>query len=392
MPHKPGHKKRKKFKGTLSSNQRELADAPDIPKGTPDFIPAAQAPEQFKQLGGGARPGDFPGTLRGLNNLNPATLRQLAQKSKTPEDLANETRNQPEAQPQDNQLGRLQAELEAAQEADKEKRGTFKTFFTSSQRVKDAAKALNDFRVSDEGPGRFDPEQLPGAIGDAALLGPVGEGVGAAVGLGVKALRGGRALTQGGRVASEFSKLGAKRRDAVAQLIKGNTRKGLSPIDAAVSRDLAATKLSNILSRPGSKIKPDAAIRIINSVNKWDKPKTIKFLQKKPVKATLKAGGALIGADILTTWYALDNIMDGLRFMVPDIVEGVENGTLTREEAISKFAEADATMNLAYTKVRWSARLDPLLWPAAKLLLTSSDIKRDAYFLKRNNAFVDLGL
>jgi len=237
--------------------------------------------------------------------------------------------------------------------------------------------------------GNFPSEELPGAIFDAALLGGGGEILGKAAGLGIKSLRGAGAGVKG---TSEFAKLGAKRQDVIQSLIKGNTRKGLSTADAAISREIAGAKLSRLLSRPGVKISQDAGVRAINSYNAWGKSKVMKFLTKKPVKKTLQVGGAFLGADILTTWYALDNVMDGLRFMVPDIVEGVNNGTMSRDEAVSAFAEADATMNMAYYKVRVSAIINPLLWPAAKLLLNSSDIKRDSYNLKKENAFTNLGL
>jgi len=240
-------------------------------------------------------------------------------------------------------------------------------------------------------------------IGDVALLasGGIGgtpgiQGLGGVVQSGVGQLTGkaigasGQAATQAGTQGLKF--LPKTKRAIAKDLLKAGAKRGGSAADDSLNRELAAGELAKVLSTPTRKITQRDAIRAINSYNKWSTEETTKFLVTKPVLKRVAQGAAVVSsADILTTWYAADNVLDGLRFVIPDVQEGVANGTMTNEEAIVMLENASRNAGRAATKVRWSARLNPALWPSAKLLVEGAEIKQLAFELKKDNALASLG-
>jgi hypothetical protein len=215
--------------------------------------------------------------------------------------------------------------------------------------------------------------------------------LGQAAGVGVQSLRAGKAGAQVAKGVTEFAKLGKTRKQVVTELLKGSRGTG-SPASQAISRELVAPKLAKILSRPGAKVTTDAAIRAINAYNKWNRGKIMNFLAKAPVKKTLTGVAAVASADIIWTWFALDNIGSGLKFTVPDVEEGLRLGTMTEEEAINTFNEADVAMSSAMTKINVSARINPLLWPSAKTILEGARIQQANYEIRKANVLAGLGV
>ena len=173
----------------------------------------------------------------------------------------------------------------------------------------------------------------------------------------------------------------------VENILKGNSLAGLSPARKAIVRELAAKRISNLAG-----ISNNAAIRLINSYTKWNKGKIINFLGSKPLKTSLKVGAAVAGAVTIWSWYALDNIGTGMEFLVPNVQQGIQTGTLTIEEATDLFSEADIAYDLALTKVNQSARYNPLTWASRKMIVTGAEFKRKVYELKKENFKVNLGL
>jgi len=87
----------------------------------------------------------------------------------------------------------------------------------------------------------------------------------------------------------------------------------------------------------------------------------------------IKAGkyGALVaGADVLTDWYALDNVMSGQRFYLKDIRDGVADGTINNEQAMEIIEQSKQMRDMARKKVNISTRLNPILWPFRKLMIS----------------------
>jgi len=89
----------------------------------------------------------------------------------------------------------------------------------------------------------------------------------------------------------------------------------------------------------------------------------------------------VITADILTDWYALDNVMSGQLFFLKDIKDNVENGNTNPTDALRSLEESQKTMELANDKINYSTMLNPLMWPFRNLLMTGAAGQQDAYDL-----------
>ncbi len=91
-------------------------------------------------------------------------------------------------------------------------------------------------------------------------------------------------------------------------------------------------------------------------------------------KAFQKIVGTAIGTDVLGAWLASDNIITGTGFFINSVVEGVETGRLTKDEAFTRIDEAQGFKDSAERFVRISGSVNPLLIPFKKLLLINADI------------------
>lgn len=160
--------------------------------------------------------------------------------------------------------------------------------------------------------------------------------------------------------------------------------------------------LRNVIGKSGkvtqanlAKTFPGVSKATIKSVaikfNKMEADEVIKLLTKKPisVKKIFKVGGAvlagLLSTDTLTTWFALDNILSGTKFLIPDIQKGLELGTITPEEANEMIDQADEAIRLARSKVDITARYNPLMFPARKLIFSGAVQKETTWNLARDN-------
>ena len=391
MPHKPGHKKENlgalkkniqktdeaspKFRGSTTQGKgpgtrQELVPADP---GQPGFIPAAEAQERIallKARGAASGEGLLPdASLAGGQNFTPETLRRLAEVIQSQEaevqlpiqgDQVQDVVPQQQAQAQEG----LQPSI-------------FKQSFQES--------VLDPL-------GRGAPGSVGEAIGDVALVGTGGVAGGGVQGVGgvIRGATGVRAGLQAGKATrsqAEIFKLGRVRVNAVVDLLKGNTGKGLTTAERAINRELSTKKIAQIL-----RVKDAQAIRAVNSYNLWSKSRITNFLSKKPVKTTLKVGGAFAGTDVILTWYALDNVATGMPFMIPTIDEAVSTGNMTTEEALATFNEAEIAYELALNKAEISARINPLLWPSSKLITQGAALDRVEYELKKQNFLNKFGL
>ena len=231
--------------------------------------------------------------------------------------------------------------------------------------------------------GEFKMEDLPEAALDAALLGGGAEIAATGLKAGAKAItgiRGTKAATMGGK---ELGKLSKVRKEAITNLLKGTKRTG-DPVVDAINRELSAVKLSQMMRLGKGKMGTDAAVRAINSFNKWDKTKIMSFLAKKPVVWTAKTYAALAGADVIWTWFALDNISTGLKFTVSQVEEGLSQG-MSMAEAEELFTEADIAFDAAMWKIKWSNRLNIFLWASSKLLRKGAEVNKLEYELRKAN-------
>jgi len=134
----------------------------------------------------------------------------------------------------------------------------------------------------------------------------------------------------------------------------------------------------------------------INKYNSMKATEVIKQLSKpniaKYAKNLLTGYVTIAGADTIFTWYALDNIADGGKFMIPDAKEALDFKTRTPAEVIDLFEETDLAYDLAIKKVNQSARLNLLTWASRKLIVTGANVKREHYLMKRDNFLKSYGL
>ena len=195
-------------------------------------------------------------------------------------------------------------------------------------------------------------------------------------------------LAKGAAKGAQAAKTIFKGENAIENLLKGNPLKGLEPAKRAIRREFLAKKISDMAN-----IRHDAAIRLINSYNKWSKSRLLNFLTSKPVKVGAVGTFAVASADTIWTWYALDNIATGLPFMIPNIEEALQiDPDFTLDDALDLFDEADLGYELALAKVDQSARYNPLTWSARKLIVFGAKLDKAEYDLRKRNFQVKFGL
>ncbi len=111
-----------------------------------------------------------------------------------------------------------------------------------------------------------------------------------------------------------------------------------------------------------------------------------KFLLTK--SAWLKVGavtGGLSATSGVMTWMAADNIMQGTSIMTRDLSFAVRSGTVSKEEALSLLEEAQGWKNRAETFVKINSKVNPVLWPFGKILLTNAKVAQAQLDLQRQN-------
>lgn len=90
------------------------------------------------------------------------------------------------------------------------------------------------------------------------------------------------------------------------------------------------------------------------------------FIKRNKGKLITTGVGAVIGGDLLATWLASDNVLDGVNFTVNSISEGVRVGAISPTEAIEAFDEVEDISNTASGFIKTSVRLNPVLWIIGK--------------------------
>ncbi len=243
--------------------------------------------------------------------------------------------------------------------------------------------------VTQEGFGLPNLQDVGLAAGEVLSAFPaVGAGVLAAGGIkaGVGAIKGGAIGKAAGEIAPTIRNIqgGAARVNPIVKGIQKQAeeilRRGLpkDPAGRAFTREVRASELANII--PG--VSKNQAIRMINSVEKWSKSKTLNFISAKPL---LYTAGAVSGADAMLNWYVLDNVLEGAAFTINSVANGIEFQSMTLEEGQELFNAQDSLVKTANTKIIWSTRINPITWPFFKLLRQGAEFKTAKYELDKAN-------
>lgn len=112
-------------------------------------------------------------------------------------------------------------------------------------------------------------------------------------------------------------------------------------------------------------------------------PTTTKFLLTK--NAWLKVGAGLVGTSGIMTWLASDNIMQGVSIMTRDLSFSVNSGVVSREEALEILNEAEGWKNRAERFIKINSKVNPLLWPFGKILMTNAKTAQAQIDLQKRN-------
>ena len=105
--------------------------------------------------------------------------------------------------------------------------------------------------------------------------------------------------------------------------------------------------------------------------------------------------GTLIGADTLTNWAGLDNVMGQSSIMTTKLVSEMGQATPEQRTQILAAAEsAKANADAAKNKIETSMMVDPAMYPFAKLWLTAvkqsdEQINRNLFAIKNYNPLQD---
>jgi len=112
-------------------------------------------------------------------------------------------------------------------------------------------------------------------------------------------------------------------------------------------------------------------------------PASTKLLLTK--NAWLKVGAGLVGTSGIMTWLASDNIMQGVSIMTRDLSFSVNSGVVSREEALEILNEAEGWKNRAERFIKINSKVNPLLWPFGKILMTNAKTAQAQIDLQKRN-------
>jgi len=162
---------------------------------------------------------------------------------------------------------------------------------------------------------------------------------------------------------------------------------GTVPLSPAAGLAAIKSVSTNLLARAGLAGKKASIARTATMFGKDTATveKAVKAMQyRSEVTKTVKGlsvgklVGTLIGVDILTNWYALDNVIGGQKFYIKDIAAGVADGSINPIDGQKAVAESQATRDIAISKVKMSSIVDPAIWPFRKLMLTGMEADEEA--------------
>lgn len=118
------------------------------------------------------------------------------------------------------------------------------------------------------------------------------------------------------------------------------------------------------------------AAKIAGIIAKTSKETILEALSSKPVKLAGKIIAGISGIDVLTTWFASDNIISATPFHLKEIRNSVSTGMIDAAEAEDLISEAENTFEMAKGFVNTSTRYNPALWAFRNIFMNGADAKR----------------
>jgi len=165
--------------------------------------------------------------------------------------------------------------------------------------------------------------------------------------------------------------------EAVGNLIAGIGSKVLA------TRQLTAiTKISQTLgiseTRAGEIVAEKLASKSVTEAIRGISPK---LFSKGIATSIIGVGGSVAGADVVFQWYALDNVIGGQKFYVKDIIGAMKNGDISYQDAADAIGKSREIRQVAINKVKLSASINPIMYPARKLMLEGVEADEQAIAL-----------
>ena len=94
-------------------------------------------------------------------------------------------------------------------------------------------------------------------------------------------------------------------------------------------------------------------------------------------------GTTIAGADQLISWYALDNVIGGVKFQSNNILSAAKENAIDEGKAMELLDEGQEKVNLAKSKVRSTTMLNPLVYAYGKFILAGMEGDQEAIDLNR---------
>ena len=127
-----------------------------------------------------------------------------------------------------------------------------------------------------------------------------------------------------------------------------------------------------------------ALARLFGAFKNRPNPNMLKSLEGQPISVLknfiknpyTQAYGAVAGVDTIMSWLASDNILGGINIYTAKLPASVEAGVISKEDALMQLDEQQAVKNQTTRFIRISSRLNVLLMPFGKLLMTNANISQ----------------
>jgi len=182
--------------------------------------------------------------------------------------------------------------------------------------------------------------------------------------------------TGGTQIAQTAAELGD---EALEGLLKGTKLtlklKKANPAKFAIERELLVNKIS---FRSG--LTSNQARVAVNTYLKYTQSDITKILTSSALK---KYTAGIATGSGLFSWLASDNILSGTSFFANNVQRNLNEGLITKDDAIQRLDTLQKYRDVAKQFINTNTRINPLLWPFRKIILTNEKATQENIDLLR---------
>ena len=99
--------------------------------------------------------------------------------------------------------------------------------------------------------------------------------------------------------------------------------------------------------------------------------------------------GGVIGASMIMSWMASDNIMQGTSIMTRDLSWAVKSGAITKEKGLELLNNAQEWKDRGEKFVKINSKINPILWPFGKILLVNAAVAQQQLDIQREKILME---